>query len=61
MMFVCKHCKRKLETEKLMISHLRSFHGMNLPKGLENLYDGGFEKKKKEILDKLNKKEQFYN
>ena len=57
----CNRCGRKLETEALMISHLRDKHGLDLPQGLEKLYDGGFEKIKEEIMKNLEDLDQTDN
>ena len=47
--YICKHCKRKLRTEALMISHLRFKHGMDIPQGIEVLFDGGLERIKEDF------------
>ena len=57
----CNRCGRELRTEALMISHLRWVHGLDLPQGIEDMYDGGFEKIKEELMKYLENSDQTDN
>ena len=47
--YTCKHCDRSLDTEALLMSHLRWVHGMKISHRVDQFFDGGIEKLRKEI------------